>query len=287
MASPSPPPTAPALPYPGLPADPRLAPIGVFDSGVGGLSVLREIRRLLPAEALIYAADSGHAPYGDKPPQVVQARAEHILDQFRHAGCKAAVVACNTVTGLSIQALRARYPGWPIVAIEPAVKPAAQRTRSGVVGVLATRNTVASPGLARLIATYAAHVRVLAQACSGWVERVERGELDGPETEAAVAAYVRPLCEAGADVLVLGCTHYPFLRPVIERVAGPGVTVLDPAPAVARELARRLDERGNAAPGPAAADVTFWTSADPQQTAAVITRLWGQRVRPQRLPDRA
>lgn len=260
------------------------APIGVFDSGVGGLSVLREIRHLLPAERLIYAADSGHAPYGDKSPAYVQARAEHILGQFQRAGCKAVVVACNTVTGLSIQALRERHPGWPIVAIEPAVKPAAALTRSGVIGVLATRNTVDSPGLARLIATHAAGVRVLPQACPGWVERVERGELDGAQTEAAVANRVRPLLAAGADVLVLGCTHYPFLRPVIQRVAGPDVTVLDPAPAVARELARRLEQANSAAPGSAAGDVTFWTSGDPAQVGHVIALLWGQPVQPQPLP---
>ncbi|MEW6693547.1 MAG: glutamate racemase [Pseudomonadota bacterium] len=261
------------------------APVGVFDSGVGGLSVLLEIRRQLPAERLIYVADSGHAPYGDKPPAYVQARAEHILAQLRRAGCKAVVVACNTVTGLSIQALRERHPDWPIVAIEPAVKPAVALTRSGIVGVLATRNTVASPGLARLVAAHAAGVRVLPQACPGWVERVERGELDGSETEAAVAQQVRPLLAVGADVLVLGCTHYPFLRPVIERVAGPSVTVLDPAPAVARELARRLAQAGLAAPGPAPGDVAFWTSGDLAQTQRVIALLWGQAVQPQRLPD--
>lgn len=250
-------------------------PIGVFDSGVGGLSVLREIRHLLPAERLIYVADSGHAPYGDKPPAYVQARAEHILDRLHAAGCKAVVVACNTVTGLSIQALRDRYPGWPLVAIEPAVKPAAAITRQGVIGVLATRNTVQSAGLARLIATHATGVRVLAQACPGWVERVERGELDGPATDAAVAEHVRPLLDAGADVLVLGCTHYPFLRPVIERVAGPGVTVLDPAPAVARELARRLHLQGllrqdDAAHAP---KLQVLTSGDPAHVRTVMRRL--------------
>ena len=264
---------------------PAYAPIGVFDSGVGGLSVLREVHRLLPGEDLIYVADSGHAPYGDKPPAFVQARAEHIVQQLRRAGCKAAVVACNTVTGLSIQALRMQHPGWPLVAIEPAVKPAATRTRSGVIGVLATRNTVASPGLARLIAEHAVGVRVLRQACPGWVERVERGELDGPDTEAAVADRVQPLLDAGADVLVLGCTHYPFLLPVIQRLAGPSVTILDPAPAVARELARRLTDAGLLNPRPRGGMVRFWTSGDPTQTGAVIARLWGGNARPERLVE--
>lgn len=264
---------------------PAEAPIGVFDSGVGGLSVLREIHRLLPGEDLIYVADSGHAPYGDKPPAFVQARAEHILRQLRRAGCKAVVVACNTVTGLSIQALRAQHPGWPLVAIEPAVKPAAALTRSGVMGVLATRNTVASPGLTRLIAEYAAGVQVLRQACPGWVERVERGELDGPDTEAAVADRVQPLLDAGADVLVLGCTHYPFLLPVIQRIAGPSVAILDPAPAVARELARRLTEAGLLNSRPRGGMVRFWTSGDLTQTGTVIARLWGSDTRPERLAE--
>lgn len=259
---------------------PAAAPVGVFDSGVGGLTVLRAVHALLPAEALHYVADSAHAPYGDKPVEYVQARAAHGLRRLREAGCKAAVVACNTVTGLSIEALRAQHPGWPIVAIEPAVKPAAQRTRRGTIGVLATRNTVASPGLARLIAAHAAGVRVLTRACSGWVERVERGELDGPATEAAVAQHVHPLVQAGADVLVLGCTHYPFLRPVIERVAGAGVEVLDPAPAVARELRRRLQALDLLAPeGPPATVLTLQTSGDPAAVGAVAQRLLGDALR--------
>ena len=261
------------------------APVGVFDSGVGGLSVLRALHALLPGERLLYVADSAHAPYGDKPAAYVQARAEHALDRLRALGCKAAVVACNTVTGLSIEALRARHPGWPIVAIEPAVKPAAQRTRRGIIGVLATRNTVDSPGLARLIVRHAGGVQVLARACPGWAERVERGELEGPATEVAVAQQVRPLVEAGADVLVLGCTHYPFLRPVIERIAGPGVEVLDPAPAVARELQRRLQALDLLAPaGPPAADLPLLTSGDPAIVGAVAQRLLGPAPRVQAQP---
>lgn len=262
------------------------APVGVFDSGVGGLSVLREIHAQWPTEALVYVADSGHAPYGEKSADFIEARVRHLIDHLRGCGAKAIVVACNTVTGLMIERLRQHYPQTPIVAIEPAVKPAAQSTRSGVIGVLATRQTVASPGLARLVDTYAQGKRVLLQACPGWVERVERGLLDGPDTEAAVAAYVNPLLAQGADTLVLGCTHYPFLAPVIQRLAGDGVQIIDPAAAVARELGRRLAQAGLAAPAGAetAADVTFWTSADTSQSACLIARLWGQPVQPQPLP---
>lgn len=259
------------------------APIGVFDSGVGGLSVLRQIRLQLPSEDLIYVADSGFAPYGDKPAALVQARADYILQRLQQAGCKAVVVACNTVTGLSISALREQFSGLPLVAIEPAVKPAAALTRSGVVGVLATRNTVDSPGLARLIAKYANGVQVLPQACPGWVERVESGELDGPETLAAVCERVQPLLSAGADVLVLGCTHYPFLTPIIERVIGPLVTIVDPAPAVARELMRRLAQAGLLTASKKTGCVHFWTSGRPKQVGYVISRLWGDTVQAQPL----
>ncbi len=262
------------------------APVGVFDSGVGGLSVLREIHAQLPAEALVYVADSGNAPYGEKPAAFIEARARHLIDHLRGCGAKAIVVACNTVTGLMIEHLRQHYPQTPIVAIEPAVKPAALATRSGIIGVLATRQTVASPGLARLVQAYAQGTQVLLQACPGWVERVEQGLLDGPDTEAAVAAYVRPLLAQGADTLVLGCTHYPFLAPVIRRLAGNGVQIIDPAAAVARELGRRLAQAGLAAPiqTEAAAGISFWTSGDTTRAADVIGRLWGRPVQPHPLP---
>lgn len=269
-----------------LPHAQAYAPIGVFDSGVGGLSVLREIRAALPHEALLYVADSGHAPYGDKAPAYIQARAERIIDFFLSQGTKAVVVACNTVTGLSIAHLRHRHPQLPIVAIEPAVKPAVQTTRSGVVGVLATRQTVASPGLARLVATHAQGTHLLLQACPGWVELVERGELSGPDTQAAVAAYVQPLIEQGADTLVLGCTHYPFLAPVIHNVAGPTVHIINPAPAVARELARRLLHLGLALPlqpGQATPPLV-WTSGDPARSQQVMQALWGHALNVQALP---
>ncbi len=263
----------------------RTGPVGVFDSGVGGLSVLREIRRAMPGETLHYVADSGHAPYGEKSAEYIESRVVHIIEFLRTLEAKAIVVACNTVTGLIIQRLRERFPDLPMVAIEPAVKPAAQVTRSGVVGVLATRQTVASPGLARLVSTYGDGKRMLLQACPGWVERVERGELDSTDTEAAVAAYVRPLVEQGADTLVLGCTHYPFLAPVIQRMAGSSIQVIDPAAAVARELGRRLTQLGLEAPASHhIAREHFWTSGDVTQAERVMTRLWGHPVHPRPLP---
>ena len=254
-----------------------LSPIGVFDSGVGGLSVLREIRRELPAEDLLYVADTAHAPYGDRDAEFIRERALAIVARLTEERVKAVVVACNTATGLAVDALRAQYT-LPIVAIEPAVKPAASQTRSGVIGVLATTQTLASARFSKLVDLHASGVNVLVQACPGLVERVEAGDLTGPETRALVDRYVRPLVEQGADAIVLGCTHYPFLRAVVEEVAGPTVTVIDPAVAVARELRRRLALAGLLASGPRQGHERFWTTGPPERTRPVIAGLWGKAI---------
>ena len=253
------------------------APIGVFDSGVGGLSVLREICRELPHEGLLYVADSGHAPYGDRPAAFIQSRAVAITSFLIHQGAKAVVVACNTATGAAVDLLRQTF-SLPIIAIEPAVKPAAAATRSGVVGVLATSVTLSSTNLLRLVGQYPAPGGTVMQACPGLVEQVEKGEIDTPETRVLVEQYVRPLLEQKADTIVLGCTHYAFLEAVIQRAAGPDVTVIDPAPAVARELRRRLALSSLLAPDDAAPSEHFWTSGDCDQGTRVIGQLLGRRV---------
>ena len=214
-------------------------PVGVFDSGVGGLSVLRAMRQELPCEQFLYVADSGCAPYGERSAAFVVDRANTITDFLVQQGAKAVVVACNTATGAAVASLRARF-AIPIVAIEPAVKPAAARTRSRVVGVLATTGTLSSPNMSKLLANYGADVEFIVQPCPGLADQVEKGALTSDETRSLVTQYVKPLVTKGADILVLGCTHYPFLRALIEEVAGPGVDVVDPATAVARELRRRL-----------------------------------------------
>lgn len=249
-----------------------LKPIGVFDSGVGGLSVLREIRRELPHEDLLYVADSGHAPYGDKPLAYIEGRALAIADFLLERDAKALVVACNTATGAAARLLRERYPV-PVIAMEPAVKPAVARSRSGVVGVLATRQTLASDKFAALLAGQAG-AEVLAQACPGLVERVEAGDLEGEETRALLAAYLEPLLIRGADTLVLGCTHYPHLAPLISELAGPAVEVLDSGAAVARQVRRRLVETGLLAASRGGREF-FWTSGDPGRLYPVLARLWG------------
>jgi len=257
--------------------------IGVFDSGVGGLSVLREIRRALPAEHLLYVADSGFAPYGDRSEDYIEARATAIVRFLLSQQVKAIVVACNTVTGVAIQKLRAWCPV-PIVAIEPAIKPAAIHTKSGVIGVLATRRTIASESVSRLCAMHGQNVQILLQACPGFVEQVERAEFSSAATRELVTQYVAPLLQQGADTLVLGCTHYPFLEPMIRDVAGSGVTIVDPSEAVARELARRLNLAGIANASSEPGREFFWTSGAVQQVAAVIAGLWGNKVHVMALP---
>jgi glutamate racemase len=216
------------------------APIGIFDSGVGGISVLREVQRLLPREPLIYYADSGHCPYGGKPREEIIARACAITEFLLARGAKLIVVACNTATIAAVEHLRATYPV-PFVGMEPAVKPAVAHTRSGVVGVLATGAALAGEKFHRLVAQHAQGVRMITQPCPGLVECVERGDLEGAEPRRLVAQYTAPLLAAGADTLVLGCTHYPFLRSLIAQQVGPGVSLLDTGEAVARQTRRVLE----------------------------------------------
>lgn len=253
--------------------DARAAPIGVFDSGIGGWSVLREIRRELPRESLLYLADSGYAPYGGHSNQYIAARAHAVAGFLIEAGAKALVVACNTATSAAAAALRARFDV-PIVAMEPAVKPAAAQTRSGVIGVLATERTIDGEQLARLRDRYGRNVTILSQACPGLVEHVEAGDFHGPDARRLVDRYVRPLLAQGADVLVLGCTHYPLLRTLIEEAAR-GVAIIDPAPAVARELRRRLDEACLLSHASAAPPPRVYTTGPVAQCARLIALLDG------------
>ncbi len=259
------------------------APIGVFDSGVGGLSVLREIRTALPQENLIYVADSGSAPYGDRPREFIRERAETIVEFLIGERVKAIVVACNTATAVAIQALRSRFT-IAIVAMEPPVKPAAAISRSGVIGVLATSRTLASESFARLAEKYGKGVRILLQPCPGLMEQVEKAELDGPRTKELVASYLRPLLDRGADTIVLGCTHYPFLLPIIRAIAGPTVSVIDPAAAVARQLRRRLNAGKSLSSTGNPGTERFWTSGAPDQVKPVVARLWGKHVDVHSLP---
>jgi glutamate racemase len=213
-------------------------PIGIFDSGIGGLSVWREVARQIPNEDTIYVADQAHVPYGSRSVEEVQRFSKDITQFLLDNGSQVIVVACNTASGAALSYLRTVFPGVTFVGMEPAVKPAVAHTRSGIVGVIATTGTLHADRFSNLVERFAGDVRVLTQTCPGLVEAVESGRLDTPETEALLRTCLQPLIEAGIDQLVLGCTHYPFLDSVIARVIGDGITLIDPAPAVARQTER-------------------------------------------------
>ncbi|PYC27166.1 glutamate racemase [Aquipseudomonas alcaligenes] len=260
------------------------APIGVFDSGVGGLSVLREIRARLPHESLLYVADSGHVPYGEKSAEFIRERSQHIAEFLLGQGAKALVLACNTATAAAVAELRARYPELPIVGMEPAVKPAAAATRSGVVGVLATTGTLKSAKFAALLDRFASDVRVITQPCPGLVEQIEAGELDSPRTRALLQGWVEPLLAEGCDTLILGCTHYPFIKPLLRELVPDAVSLVDTGAAVARHLQRLLEQRRLLAEEGTRARARFWSSGTPQSLAGVLPLLWGEACAVQPLP---
>ena len=245
------------------------APVGIFDSGVGGLSVLREIRQLLPNESLLYVADSGHVPYGEKSPEYIRERCVLITEHLLAQGAKALVLACNTATAAAAAELRERYPALPIVGMEPAVKPAAAATRSGVVGVLATTGTLKSARFAALLDRFANDVRVVTQPCPGLVECIEAGELQAPATRELLQGYVAPLLAEGCDTLILGCTHYPFLRPLLHSLVPESVSLVDTGAAVARQLQRLLDQHDLRALGPAQ-PTRYWSSGEPEKLRRVL-----------------
>ncbi|OLS65027.1 glutamate racemase [Pseudomonas putida] len=251
------------------------APVGVFDSGVGGLSVLAEISRLLPNESLLYVADCGNIPYGEKSPEFIRQRCRSVAGFFQEQGVKAVVLACNTATVAAAADLREQFPQWPLVGMEPAVKPAAAATRSGVVGVLATTGTLQSAKFAALLDRFATDVRVVTQPCPGLVELIESGDLDSPALRQLLQGYVEPLLAAGCDTIILGCTHYPFLRPLLSQMVPATVAIIDTGAAVARQLQRLLAERDLLAPGPAL-PAQFWTSADPEHLRKILPLLWNK-----------
>lgn len=217
--------------------------IGIFDSGVGGLSVLRHIQAELPYEMLIYVADQAHVPYGPRPAHEIQAFGEGITRFLLARGCHLILVACNTATAAAVNHLRQVFPNVPFVGTEPAVKPAALQTQSGKVGVLATSRTFESQRYTELMARFAQEIELFANPCIGLVPLIEAGAIDTPETEQLLRRVLEPMLAARVDTVVLGCTHYPFVLPVIERIVGTAVTIIDPAPAVARQT-RRLYMNG-------------------------------------------
>jgi glutamate racemase len=220
------------------------SPIGVFDSGVGGLSVLRAIRQQMPAEPVIFLADQAHVPYGPRSLEQVRAFSESITRYLLGRGCKLIVVACNAASAAALRVLRQKFPDTPFVGMEPAVKPAAEYTRTGVVGVLATPATFQGALYASVVERFAKGVTLLQHTCPGLVTQIEAGHLDTSQARLILEEALRPMLAQGIDTVVLGCTHYPFVIPLIQAITGPGVRVIDPAPAVARQVGRLLHAHG-------------------------------------------
>ena len=258
-----------------LSPDPLARPgaLGVFDSGAGGLSVVRELMQRLPDRPIIYLADQAHAPYGRRSLEEIRGLARGISRFLLEAGAGVIVIACNTASAAALHPLRAEMPDVQFVGMEPAVKPAAERTRTRHVGVIATEATFQGELFAALLDRYGAQVTVHTQVCPDLVPLVEAGELDSKRARQAVKNYLAPLLAAGIDELVLGCTHYPFLRPLIEQIAGPTVEIIDPAPAVARQTQRVIGETGQTAPTAASPQHRFYTTGDPARFRDLLRHL--------------
>ncbi|HEY9121491.1 MAG TPA: glutamate racemase [Brevefilum sp.] len=254
----------------------RAQPIGMFDSGVGGLSVLRAVRSELPNEDVLYLADQAHIPYGPKSKKKIRRFAVEITRFLLDQGAKLIVVACNAASAAALHELREMFPSVPIVGMEPAVKPAAERTHTGKVGVLATPTTFAGDLYASVVERFAQHVTIYKSTCPGLVEEIEAGNLDSPKVLGILHEALDPMLEAGIDTVVMGCTHYPFVIPVIEEITGPEVRTIDPAPAVARQVRHLLLEGSLLNLGESRGKLHFYTSGDLQAFEELSPKLLGE-----------
>jgi len=245
-------------------SDAARGPVGVFDSGIGGLSIVRMLQQRLPQQDVLYVADQAHCPYGERPQSSVRRFSQGIARFLMDRGAQVIVVACNTASATALTSLRRQFPRARFVGMVPAIKPAAEITRTGVVGVLATPLTLHGRLYDEVVHRYARDVRVVSEVCLGLVERIELGDFDGPDTEELVQSCLAPLLAAGADVLVLGCTHYPFLMPLLRRLLPDSVRVIEPSDAIARQTQRVLAETGQLAPLLHTGRTTYATSGDLQ-----------------------
>lgn len=254
--------------------------VGIFDSGLGGLSVLREIHSLLPSQPLMYVGDQAHVPYGKRQPAEIREFSFGITRYLIQSGAVLIVVACNTASAAALKALRLNFPDIPFVGMEPAVKPASQQTHNGIVGVLATPATFQGDLYNTLVEKFAQDVTILKNTLPGLVEEIENGRLDSPATRAILEKAIRPMIARGADTLVLGCTHFPFVLPLIREIAGPQVNVIDPAPAIARRTQALLQEfnleNSSGEPG----QITFSTSGDADLFKTSISSLLKMQASP-------
>ena len=255
------------------------APIGIFDSGVGGLSVVRCVRRQLPAHPVIYVADQAHVPYGPRSLEEVREFSEAITRYLLAQGARLVMIACNAASAAALHHLRQKFPEVPFVGMEPAVKPAAEYTHTGRVGVLATPATFQGALYASVVERFAQGVTVLQDTCPGLVQQIEAGQLTAPQTRDILERALLPMLAQEIDTVVLGCTHYPFVIPLIQSIVGPAVRVIDPAPAVVRQAARLLQARGwLAADGAAQAPVRYITTAEVQPFNQLLLQLLGEQA---------
>ena len=255
------------------------SPIGIFDSGVGGISVLRAIRAQMPQESIVYFGDQGHIPYGPRPMEQIREFSEAITRFLLLQDAKIIVVACNTASAAALKSLRESFPAVPFVGMEPAVKPAAEHTHTGKVGVLATPATFQGALYASVVERFANGVELFQNTCPGLVQEIEQGNLSGEETRRILEDALRPMLEKKIDTVVLGCTHYPFVIPLIQQIVGDSVRVIDPAPAVAKQTARLLeanDIKSNLGPK---GEVTLYTSGNPDELQALLPTLLGETGR--------
>lgn len=251
-------------------------PIGVFDSGVGGLSVLRAIRALMPAESILYFADQDHVPYGSRTMVEIRDFSAAITRFLLSRNAKLIVVACNTASAAALTYLRQSFSDVNFVGMEPAVKPAAERTKTRKVGILATPATFQGKLYASVVERFANGVELLQHTCPGLVGQIEKGDLEGDKTRAILENALRPMLDAGIDTVVLGCTHYPFVIPLIQQIAGESVRVIDPAPAVARQVYRLLDAAGAMHLGHGLGDARFYTSGNTTAFKSLLPKLLGE-----------
>lgn len=254
------------------------SPIGVFDSGVGGISILIELRRLLPAEDLLYFADSRYCPYGTKPSNQIKARTLEIAKILVSKGVKAIVIACNAACTAGLEPIREHYPRLPVIGIEPALKPAQDLSRNGKIGVLATNLTLQGERFLHLVEKYGTGVEVFTQPAPGLADLVEQGQLDTEETKELLQKYLQPLLAKDIDTLILGCTHYPFVRPLIQKICGPSIMILDNGLAIAKQTARMLEQRNLLHSVAQSGEVTFYTSGDAELVKIILHKLWPEPI---------
>lgn len=269
--------------------------IGVFDSGLGGLSVLRALQKQLPCAEMLYVADSRNAPYGEKDQTFILQRSEIIADFLLHQGAQVIVIACNTATAAAVQHLRSRWPDVAIVGVEPGVKPAVSATENGNVGVMATPGTLASPKFRTLIERHKNHANITVQPCPGLAAEIEGGDLDTPRLRELVARFSKPLSDAHVDTVVLGCTHYPFVRPLLEQTLGSKIRLIDTSDAIAKHVQSVVDKlpASHTRHTPAAdkhehiasTQAKFWTSGDPAHLNKTVKNWLQLDIKAERFPS--